>query len=56
MPGGRQAPVSCGKLKGRFAMAVDPAIIKENEEATARLAALVTRMSDADLSRDLGEG
>jgi len=37
-------------------MAADPAIIRENEEATARLAALVEKMSDADLSRDLGDG
>jgi hypothetical protein len=35
---------------------VDEAIVAANEEATRELAALLARLSDADLERDLGEG
>jgi hypothetical protein len=37
-------------------MPVDPAIVTENNGLTSRLATLVARLSDADLTRDLGEG
>jgi len=37
-------------------MPVDPAIVSENTGLTDRLSALVTRLSDSELSRDLGEG
>jgi hypothetical protein len=37
-------------------MAVDPAIVDANAEQTRRLEELISRLTDADLERDLGEG
>ena len=37
-------------------MPVDPAIVTENTSLTERLSALVARLSDSDLTLDLGEG